>query len=353
MLSLDLALSPGFQPSSWFADTALAAPDVSDGIAKPPAFIADFRRGRHALTSVPPANIPSAPVEALVAPQPADFAALFSFTRASPAEYVEASGAVFQAPVDTPRFDHRNGYRQLLLEGPATNLFLNSHAPATQIIAVVSGTQYMVSCRGAGSLTLSGAASGSVTQASPQTFTAATASLSVTVSNSLSRAQVEAGASASSFVQTGASPATRAADSCRFSPVAEALVQKTAATVLVRGEGITGSLGRLVGASASDEIIRLNTPQTAVLSGTTLALAAVTIPLPAFGLSLSWNGSGRSGSYNGSAAVSEATVPAASGQIFLGRSQAGLFASGRYDSLTIWPFRATNAALQAKSTAYI
>ncbi|MCV9962113.1 hypothetical protein OIU34_09390 [Pararhizobium sp. BT-229] len=98
--------------------------------------------------------------------------------------------------------------------------------------------------------------------------------------------------------------------------------------------------------------MRLNTSQTNILSGNSLVLGAVTPPLPACGVCLGWNGSGRSGSYNGAAVNSDLIAPATAGQVYLGRNQAGLFAAGRYDSLTIWPFRATNAAIQAKSVAY-
>lgn len=104
------------------------------------------------------------------------------FTRASAAEYIDAAGMAQQAAADVPRFDYRNGYRQLLLEGPATNRFLNAFIPATQTIAVTNAAQYTVSCRGSGSLILSGAVTATVTQAEPVTFTAASASLTLTVS---------------------------------------------------------------------------------------------------------------------------------------------------------------------------
>lgn len=351
---VSLGISSGLALTSvanaWLVNPAFAAVDISDGVAKLPAFIADFRKERHALTSIALANIASAAVDALTVPQSVAFTDVFSFTRGSVAEYIDAAGTAQQATSDAPRFDYRNGYRQLLLEGPATNLFLNAFAPSTQTVAAVNGGQYTVSCRGTGSLTLSGAATGTVTQSTPLTFTASTTSLTLTVSGSLNRAQVETGAVASSFVQTGAAAATRTADSCRLSPVGEALVQKSAVTLLVKGQGIQGSLGRLVG--IGDEIIRLNTAQTGILSGNSLLLSNLTTPLPASGVCIGWNGSGRSGSFNGGTVNSEATVPAMTGQVYLGRNQTGLFAAGRYDGLTIWPFRATNAVIQAKSVAY-
>jgi hypothetical protein len=130
------------------------------------------------------------------------------------------------------------------------------------------------------------------------------------------------------------------------------LVQKSAVTLSVRAQGLTGSLGRLVGVGIGDEAIRLNTAQTSILSGSSFVLANLMAPLPACGVCVGWNSSGRSGCCNGAAVNSEATVPAMAGQMYLGRNQAGLFAAGRYDSLVIWPFRATNTAIQAKSLAY-
>lgn len=351
-LGFNSGLSLTGATNAWFAGVALAATDANDGVARLPAFVADFRRDRHAVTPVPAANIAAAAVEALVAPQSVSFSDLFVFTRGSAAEYIDAAGVAQQAAADVPRFDYKNGNRQLLLEGSATNLFLNAFAPATQTITVANSAQYTVSCRGSGSLVLSGAATATVTQAASVTFTAASTSLTLTVAGSLSRVQVETGPAATSFIQTAATAATRSADSCRFSAAGEALFQRGAATLLLKGQGLYGSLGRLVGIGTGEEIMRFTTPQTSVLAGSSLPIASVTVPLPVFGICLGWSAAGRSGSYNGGTIATDATVPVTTGQAFLGRNQTGLFAYGRYDSLTIWPFRATNAAIQAKASAY-
>jgi len=72
----------------------------------------------------------------------------------------------------------------------AHNLFLNSAAPVTQTIAVLSGATYKVSITGTGQIVLSGAASATVTAGSPAEFTASTASLVCTVSGGPSTAHV-------------------------------------------------------------------------------------------------------------------------------------------------------------------
>lgn len=70
------------------------------------------------------------------------------------------------------------------LKWRAHNLFLNSATPATQSVTVVSGIQYTVEMTGTGSLALSGAGSGTVSEGSPVTFTAGTTSLTATLTGS-------------------------------------------------------------------------------------------------------------------------------------------------------------------------
>jgi hypothetical protein len=65
------------------------------------------------------------------------------------------------------------------------NLAINSTTPATQSITVVSGVDYTVECAGAGSITLSGAGTGSVAAGSPVEVTASTTNLTLTVVGSL------------------------------------------------------------------------------------------------------------------------------------------------------------------------
>jgi len=110
----------------------------------------------------------------------------------------------------------------LLVEEARTNLFLNSQAPATQTITVANGSVYTVSVYGNATLTLSGAATGTVTQGNPLTFTASTTSLTVTVSGaggSFQNAQVELGAWATSPIVTAGASATRAIDDVRLTKV--------------------------------------------------------------------------------------------------------------------------------------
>lgn len=65
------------------------------------------------------------------------------------------------------------------------NLALNSAAPATQTITVVSGADYTVRVTGTGSMALSGAGTGTATAGSPATITATSTSLTITLTGSL------------------------------------------------------------------------------------------------------------------------------------------------------------------------
>jgi len=94
-----------------------------------------------------------------------------------------------------------------------TNLFLNSNAPATQTITVVSGSVYTVSFYGTGTLTLSGAATQTMTGSAypAQTvysFVASSTSLTatVTVLGGMQYPQVELNPSATTAAQAFPTP---------------------------------------------------------------------------------------------------------------------------------------------------
>jgi hypothetical protein len=91
-----------------------------------------------------------------------------------------------------------------------TNLFLNSNTPVTQNITTTA-QQYTISVLGTGDVTVSGTATGTATEGSPLTVTATAGTLTCTVTGTLSRVQVEAGAFASPWIETLATTVTRAA----------------------------------------------------------------------------------------------------------------------------------------------
>ena len=86
------------------------------------------------------------------------------------------------------------------------NFYQDSDNPTTKNTTVVSGRQYTVSITsadGTGSLTLSNAATGSVTEGVPVTFTAASTTLTGAVVGNVDTVQVQYGGTALAYVATG------------------------------------------------------------------------------------------------------------------------------------------------------
>lgn len=142
-----------------------------------------------------------------------------SFSRSSTGTCWDGSGVMRTAPANGPRLDHdpaTGARRGLLIEEQRTNLLLNSASLSTQSVSV-SATAYTLSFYGTGTVTLSGAYSGTLTGSAATaraalTFTPAASTLTCTVSGTVSYANLEAGAFATSWIPTAGSSATRAAD---------------------------------------------------------------------------------------------------------------------------------------------
>lgn len=178
-----------------------------------------------------------------------------SFTRASIANYRNSSGTMTSASNNVPRehyiYDTVSSQWKLygiLIEGAATNLLLNSAALSTQSVSVTAQA-YTVSFYGTGSITLSGTATGVIvgTHANvltTYTFTPTAGSLTLTVTGSVTYGQLETGLSATSWITTTGSTASRAADICTglgfiYSNVAETdYTAWNAATAYIVGDRV-------------------------------------------------------------------------------------------------------------------
>lgn len=137
--------------------------------------------------------------------------------------YRDASAARVQATEDVLRADHDASGSLIgwLLEGSSTNEYLNSDAPVSQVIPA-GDNRTNISMRGSGSLALSGAYSGTVTEASPVYYDAS-GTLTVVPSGSVSYVQVEknsGGRLPTSDIPTSGSSVWRAADSFTLSGIA-------------------------------------------------------------------------------------------------------------------------------------
>jgi len=146
---------------------------------------------------------------------------LITFSRASTATYIGSDGLLKTASTNEPRFDHSPLTGEslgLLVEEQRTNLLLNSATLTTQSVTVTA-VAHTLSFYGSGTVTLSGTStagpavgSGAFPTRTTLTFTPTAGSLTLTVSGSVTNAQLEQGAFATSPIATTTAAATRAAD---------------------------------------------------------------------------------------------------------------------------------------------
>lgn len=143
-----------------------------------------------------------------------------TFTRASVGYYWNSSKVMTEAAVNVARFNFNplsGEFDGILIEPASTNLILNSETMATQSVTIVNATQYTLSFYGTGSIVVSGAHSATVVGTgvyarSVLTFTSSGTSVTLTVSGTVSYAQLETGSVATSWMKTLGATATRAAE---------------------------------------------------------------------------------------------------------------------------------------------
>lgn len=167
--------------------------------------------------------------------------------------------------------------------------------------------------------------------------------------------QVETRLFATSYIPTTGTTVTRPADLAQLSETVAALLRRSEASVLIQGQTARGSSGRFIGGTSSTRLLGFNSAQNAIVAGSsaTLSLGAITVPLPDFGVALGYDAAGKRGSYNGSSVTSDSVaMDATLTNAYIGRDNIGNFAQGWYYQIAIWPFRMTDADLQAKAVTY-
>jgi hypothetical protein len=147
---------------------------------------------------------------------------LVTFTRASSKTVTNSAGALETVGVDVPAFDHDPTTGEslgLLVEEQRTNLLLNSETLSTQS-ATVTAVAHTLHFTGTGTITLTGVSTagplvgtgtGEANRVS-LTFTPTAGSLTLTVSGTVTNAQLEAGAFRTSYIATAGAATTRSAD---------------------------------------------------------------------------------------------------------------------------------------------
>lgn len=234
--------------------------------------------------------------------------------------------------------------RGLIMEPTATNLFASPFAPGSQIGTVTNATQYTVSVVGTGSLTLSGACTGTVTAGSPVTCTTTSTSLSASVSGTLLAMQLETGASATTPIS-----GTRSAEEVGFpsSPSTINVTASTAGTIVVTFEGTGPATPNqpILSAFGAGYLITNTAANVATIKTATLV---ATLGAAANGHTvngITWDATGRGIGGNGGAITSDANATGMSGQqVYIGGEGSGGGDSklARYvQMITYYPVRLT------------
>ncbi len=172
-----------------------------------------------------------------------------TLTRASAGWYYNSAGALVEAAINESRFDHNPATlrpRGLRIEPASTNLLLNSATLSTQNVTVTA-VAHTISFLGTGSITLSGAATGTLNGTGANnlvslTFTPSAGALTVTVSGSVLEGQLELGDVATSRIRTAGTAVTRAADVAQI-PLTSFNFNAAQGTLLVEFEfaGVSGN----------------------------------------------------------------------------------------------------------------
>lgn len=179
---------------------------------------------------------------------------LITFTRASSGTAVNAAGALETVASNVPRFTHdpiTGESLGLLVEGARTNLLLNSGTLSTQSVTVTA-VVHTLSFTGTGTVTLSGTSTagplvGTGTGEANRVslgFTPTAGTLTLTISGTVTNAQLEAGAFPTSYIPTTSAAATRSAD-------VASITGTNFSSWYNQGEGTFFVSGQMVGGASS------------------------------------------------------------------------------------------------------
>jgi hypothetical protein len=280
-----------------------------------------------------------------------------TFTRASTGTYFDSSGVLQTAAINTPRWDYDPAtlaLRGLLIEEARTNVLLNSATLSTQSVTVTA-VAYTLSFYGTGTITKSGTATGALvgtgaTQRVSQTFTPTAGSLTLTVTGTVSNAQLEAGAFVTSYIPTTGATATRAAEQCYipsaswFTSYTYSLAVEFDTALIARTvAGISDTVFANASYIANSSFVRsASISGTAVTAGPVNKQCATLIPSTTIGIC---NNGGAVFTNSSGVAAAQTTAT----RMSIGCSPWGLDnqLSGHIRRVSYWPRVLSNAEMQA------
>lgn len=163
-------------------------------------------------------------------------------TRNTTATRINQYGVRESVPANTVRIDYSNGKPCFLIELQRTNLVYPSATATTQVRAVTA-VVHTLSFYGTGTVTLSGAFSGSLVGTGANnrvslTFTPTAGDLTLTVDGSVTDWQLEAGSNATSYIPTVTGSVTRNGDSAYKSNIPD-LIGQTEGSIYVEFDRTT------------------------------------------------------------------------------------------------------------------
>ena len=282
-------------------------------------------------------------------------------------EYIPTTSVINSAP----RFDHNPTTGEslgLLVEEARTNLLLNSATLSTQSVTVAAAANTL-SFYGTGTVTLTG-----VSTAGPLvgtgannrvslTFTPTVGVLVLTVSGSVTNAQLETGAFPTSYIPTTSATATRAADVASITGTNfSSWYNQTEGVMFASWSSFAPATQRYIidveqAASANDRIdVNINTsntvnPRTVVGGSAIASLSAGTYTANTAGnISFSYKIADYGSSFNGAIPVTANTagsLPSSPARLFIGSLTGTNYLNGTIKRLTYWPTRLSNPTLQS------
>lgn len=157
--------------------------------------------------------------------KPTSGAGDMTVVRATTATRVNSAGLIESVAINVPRLDYPplGGCPSILVEPARTNLVFPSATLTTQT-RTVTAVAHTLSFYGTGTIALTGVHTATLTGTGANnrvtlTFTPTAGSLTLTVAGTVTNAQLEAGAYATSYIPTVAATATRNADSFSLSNI--------------------------------------------------------------------------------------------------------------------------------------